>query len=227
MAPKKSWLFGRPPLPSSRLLNAPTSGSAPIPPIPIPGPLAPQHPGSLQRAYPDYVNGRASRLASDATLAVASMLNDIPSLPLAIAGPLAQIVDVVSGTIEAIKLMRQNKDECLHLITRVVNFLQSLVDEWRTSNVPIFDGSPTAARLFALRLYVFYQCLTFSLPMSSGSRNLMTIKDDATEWSRLSIWDSLIKRDRIKVAISRHGDNLTDCLSSFQVSIHDVTVLVR
>jgi len=47
----------------------------------------------------------------------------------------------------------------------------------------------------------------------------MSIRDDTKRWSRLSIWDSFTKRERIKVAISRHGENLTDCFNTFQVSV--------
>ena len=53
----------------------------------------------------------------------------------------------------------------------------------------------------------------------------MTIRDDTTEWSRLGLLDSYIKRDRIKVAVSRHGENLTDCFSTFQVRAYSVPSL--
>ena len=160
----------------------------------------------------------------DAAVAVVSVLKAVPALPMAIATPWNQIVDVVSGMIDAVKLMRDNRDECTHLITRVTKFLQSLVDEWRESNVQILDGTPTAARLMALRRYVFHHRCAFPVTKYAcfGGRNLMTIRDDTTKWSRLGLLDSYIKRDRIKVAISRHGENLTDCFSTFQVRAHSI-----
>ena len=91
----------------------------------------------------------------DATLNIASMLGDIPTLPPALAGPLTQIADVVSVTVDAVKLMRENQDECAHLVSRVLRFLRSLIDNLRASNVTIADSTLTAANLFTLRRYVF------------------------------------------------------------------------
>ncbi|KAF9514634.1 hypothetical protein BS47DRAFT_867759 [Hydnum rufescens UP504] len=66
-------------------------------------------------------------------------------------------------------------------------------------NMPIVEGTPTATRLFTLK------------------RNLMAIRDDALRWSRFNVLDSLVKRDKIKTGISRHGENLTDCFNTFQI----------
>ena len=111
--------------------------------------------------------------------------------------------------IDAAKLM--------HLIAQVTKFLQSLVDEWAESNVQILDRTPTAAKLIILRRYVFCRLDVFSMLRYAcfGDSNLMTIRDDTTEWSRLGLLDSYIERDRIKVVISRHGWNLTDCFSMY------------
>jgi hypothetical protein len=105
----------------------------------------------LAQAYPDLIGDDANNSRWDAALAVASMLKDIPTLPLVLAGPLAQIADVMSGTIDSLKLMRDNREECIHLVDRVVKFLQALIADLKMSNMPIADGTPTAARLFALR----------------------------------------------------------------------------
>jgi hypothetical protein len=101
--------------------------------------------------YPDYINSHSSSPGWDAVVAISSILEHIPALPQPIAGSLRQVVDVVSGIIRTINLMRQNRNDCAHLINRVVRFLQSLVDDLRASKAPILDGTPTTARLFALR----------------------------------------------------------------------------
>jgi hypothetical protein len=129
--------------------NDPNPGGPPSIAQPTSGPST-----APQPAYPDYINENA-RPGWDAALSMASILDDIPNLPLALAGPLSQVLDVISGMIDAVKAMREGKDGCKHLIFRVLKFLQSLVDESRRSNVPIIEDTPTAARLFALKRFVF------------------------------------------------------------------------
>lgn len=90
---------------------------------------------------------------------MALILDDIPALPLALAGPLTQVLDVMSGMINAVNTMRETKDGCARLIYRVLRFLQSLVVELRTIKATVPDDTPTAARLFALKRCVFlYAC---------------------------------------------------------------------
>jgi hypothetical protein len=147
------------PMPSSRHFSRsrPTVSSAsPQSNDPTPGPppsIAQSTPGpstTPQPAYPDYMNENTTP-GWDAAVAMASMLDNIPTLPLVLAGPLSQVLDVISGMIDAVKAMREGKDGCEHLIFRVLRFLQSLVDESRGSSMPIVEGTPTAARLFALK----------------------------------------------------------------------------
>jgi hypothetical protein len=123
-------------------------------PISVTRPTTPGPPTAPQPEYPDYINENVSR-GWDAAVAMASMLDDLPNLPLALAGPLSQVLDVVSGMIDAVKAMRDGKDGCRHLVFRVLKFLQALVDESRGSDAPIVDGTPTATRLFALKRCVF------------------------------------------------------------------------
>ncbi|KAF9514640.1 hypothetical protein BS47DRAFT_868085 [Hydnum rufescens UP504] len=171
--------------------NDPAPGGPPSIAQSTPGPST-----APQPAYPDYMNENTSP-GWDAAVAMASMLDNIPSLPLALAGPLSQVLDVISGMIDAVKAVREGKHGCEHLIFRVLKFLQSLVDESRGSSVPIVEGTPTAARLFALK------------------RNVMAIRDDALRWSQLSLVKRYAKREEIKIEISRHGENLTDCFHTF------------
>jgi hypothetical protein len=46
----------------------------------------------------------------------------------------------------------------------------------------------------------------------------MAIRDDTLRWSQLSLLKRYAKREEIKIAISRHGENLTDCFYTFLVS---------
>ncbi|KAF9511483.1 hypothetical protein BS47DRAFT_1346836 [Hydnum rufescens UP504] len=67
------------------------------------------------------------------------------------------------------------------------------------SKVPILDGTPTAARLFALK------------------SNLMSIQENTERWSHLGALGAYVKSEEIKVAISRHTDNLMDYFSTCQI----------
>jgi hypothetical protein len=89
----------------------------------------------------------------DVALAVTSVLEDIPDIPLLLATPLNQVLDVVSRIRDAVKSMRDGQDECTHLLFRVLKFLQFLVDGLKGRNIP--DSTPTASSLFALKRYVF------------------------------------------------------------------------
>ena len=126
-------LFGRFWLPSVPALtppNALTSESALIAPSVLQEPPAP-----LRRVYPDHAGHDTSGPHWGDALVATSIVNDIPTLPLAIAVPLTQIADIVSVTLDAVKVMRENREECTHLVDRVVRFLRSLIDNLKASNV--------------------------------------------------------------------------------------------
>ncbi|KAF8342543.1 hypothetical protein F5887DRAFT_350425 [Amanita rubescens] len=178
---------------------APSSASPEIATSHHPNPPIPQLFQPPQQPYSDSIQDGAGGSHWDAALALPSILTDIRSLPPGLVGPLSQVADVVSSTVEAVKLMRENKDECAHLLSRVVRHLRALVATMRGSNVSFTDGTPIAVCLIALK------------------SNLMAIRDDAERWSRLSILDSLFKRERIKTAILMHRDNLNDCFAAFQM----------
>ena len=159
--PPRLWPFRKPRVPTSTPTNAATSsGSATIGLNVLPDPPTPQSPERPPREYPDYVDSDASGPRWDAPLALPSIFIDIPTLPPGLAGPLTQVADVVSSTVEAVKLMRENREECAHLVSRVVRFLRSLIDNVRASNVSFSDGTPTAASLIALKRYIFHRCCT-------------------------------------------------------------------
>ncbi|KAF9507664.1 hypothetical protein BS47DRAFT_1488726 [Hydnum rufescens UP504] len=125
--------------------------------------------------------------AWDAALVMSSLIRDMPALPLALSGPLTQVFDVAGEVIEAVKTMRDGRDGCTQLIVRVMKFLESFVGGLKGSNIP--DNTAVASSLFILR------------------RNLMAICADANDG----------RRDQIMSAISRHGENLTDCFHAFQI----------
>jgi hypothetical protein len=137
---------------------------------------------------------------------MASILDDLPNLPLVLTDPLSQVLDVISEIIDAVKAMREGKHACEYLIFQVLKFLQSLADESWASDVAI-----AATRLFALKLWVFLNPHPFSvLIISFGDRNLMEFRDDALRWSRLNVFDRYLMRDNINIAISRHGKKMSD-----------------
>jgi hypothetical protein len=185
--------------------------------------ILPDRPSASQSVYPDYLNDIAGP-GWDAALAVASIMEDIHAVPLALINPLTQVLDVVSGIRDAVKKMRDGKDGCTHLIFRVLKFLHSLVDGLKGRNIP--DSTPTASSLFTLRRYVIQIPRTFSILKYNsflyGHSNLMAIHADATRWSHLHLVKRYVQRDKIMTAISRHGDNLTDCLHTFQVSVYSI-----
>ncbi|KAF9503935.1 hypothetical protein BS47DRAFT_735403 [Hydnum rufescens UP504] len=153
-------------------------------------------PVAPQPVYPHYPK-KTARLPLDVALAVASILEDIPAVPLELIIPLTQVLDVISGIWDAVKAMRDGKDRWVDLLFRVLRFVHSLVDRLKGRNIP--DSTPTASSLFTLK------------------SNLMAISADATRWSRLRLVTRYIRRDKVMTAISMHGDNVTDCLHTFQI----------
>ncbi|KAF9504625.1 hypothetical protein BS47DRAFT_1354984 [Hydnum rufescens UP504] len=148
-----------------------------------------------QPVYPNYLNDTTGR-GWDATLLVSSMIRDIPVLPPALSGPLAQVFHGVLEVIEAVKTLRDGRDECTQLMVRVTRFLGSFVEELKGKNV---DDTRIASSLHLL------------------SRNLMIIHADATRWSHLNIVERYLQRDKVMNAIARHEENLTNCFHTFQI----------
>ncbi|KAF9509126.1 hypothetical protein BS47DRAFT_178076 [Hydnum rufescens UP504] len=136
----------------------------------------PEPPLTPQPVYLHYLHETAGP-GWDVALAVTSLSEDIPAVPLALTAPLTQVLDVVSGIRVAVKTMRDGKDECTHLLFRVLKFLHSLVDGLKGRNIP--DSTPTASSLFALK------------------SNLMAISADATRWSRLRLVTRYIRRIKL------------------------------
>jgi hypothetical protein len=113
--------------------------------------LAPVYPTALPRASQQYITNGLSLWDSD--VAVASILDAVIALPAAFVQPVTQVLDVASGVVKAVKTMREGKRGFERLLRRVLNILQSLVDELRTIDGPIDADTPTVKRLSALERY--------------------------------------------------------------------------
>jgi hypothetical protein len=184
----------------------------------------PEPPAMPQPSYPDYLNQNAGP-GWDAALVVTSIIRDIPALPRGLSGSLTQVLDVVAEVMEAVKTMHNGRDGCTQLIVRVTKFLESFVGGLKGSNIP--DNTAIASSLFFLRGYASQFPCTISTVkyISFSDRNLMAICADAKRWSGLNLWRSYIRRDQIMTGISRHEQNLTECLHTFQVSVNLIVPL--
>jgi hypothetical protein len=202
----------------SRIRRSVKSPSAPSNDSSRNGPFTSAHPDP-QPSYPDYLNENAGS-GWDAALIMSSIIRDMPALPRALSGPLTQVFDVVAEVIDAVKTMRNGRDGCTHLIVRVTKFLESFVAGLKGSN--ILDNTAIASSLIILRRYAsqFPSTISTVKYISFGHRNLMAICADAKRWSSLNPLSRYIQRDQIMIAISRHGENLTDCFHAFQVSVY-------
>ncbi|KAF9512194.1 hypothetical protein BS47DRAFT_1101734 [Hydnum rufescens UP504] len=87
----------------------------------------PEPPVMPQPVYLHYLHETAGP-GWDVALAVTSISEDIPAVPLALTAPLTQVLDVVSGMRDAVNTMGDGKDECTHILFRVLKILHSLVN---------------------------------------------------------------------------------------------------
>ena len=167
----------------TRSHRTPTDPSSSSPPTPSHSGFVPAEahtirvpPAAPLQAYPDYIHSEAARFGwISATRSLESLLTVIPSiLPLALIGPLIQVAYIMSGMIEAVKTMRDGRDECMHLTFRVLTFLHSLADELRGGNVRILDGSPLALRLYALKRWCF-PYIIFVYPLGFNEVTLLLV----------------------------------------------------
>lgn len=163
---------------------------------------------------------RGGRPRWDPGLALASILDAVVTLPQVFVEPITHVLSVVSGMVEAVETMRDGKYGFERLLHRVLKFLQSLMDELQTINEPLDADTPTVKRLLALERCVLHDQRTSSVLnyLSLCGSNLIAIRDDAIRCAGLNLLDRFLKRDEIKAALSKHGEELTDCFSMFQVS---------
>jgi hypothetical protein len=83
------------------------------------------------------------------SLTIVTLFKDVASL-IPHAGPLSQILGVTRHLILVVNEMRSNRNGCEELVQRVLLFMRNLVEDLSRANVPLQDGTPTAARLYAL-----------------------------------------------------------------------------
>jgi hypothetical protein len=98
--------------------------------------------------YADYTDGEAGRILGGVLTIVElfqTVTNFIPH-----AGPLPQILCVTKELITAINQMQDNKDDCKHLVERIICYMKNIIEELTRMNVPLVAGTPTAARLYVL-----------------------------------------------------------------------------
>lgn len=71
------------------------------------------------------------------------------------AGPsLCAVFEAAQQLITAVGEMQDNKDDCEHLLERILLFVQGVAEELRMLDTTFPEASSTAARLRALSLYV-------------------------------------------------------------------------
>jgi hypothetical protein len=101
--------------------------------------------------YTDYTNVNIADQILTGSLTIITLFKQVANL-IPHAGPLSQVLGATKELIGVINEMGDNKDDCEHLVERVLLFIKSLVEELSQMNVPLQDGTPTAARLYALLL---------------------------------------------------------------------------
>lgn len=85
------------------------------------------------------------------SLTIVTLFKDVSAL-IPHAGPLTQVMGVTKELISVINEMKDNKDGCEYLVERVLLFVKNLIEEMTRMNVPLRDGTPTAARVYALAM---------------------------------------------------------------------------
>lgn len=71
-------------------------------------------------------------------------------------GPLSVVFGAAQQLIAVVGEMKDNRDECEHLLERILLFISGVAEELRVSNVVLVEGSSTAARLQTLLWYVLF-----------------------------------------------------------------------
>lgn len=101
--------------------------------------------------YTEFTREKLSDQILSGSLTIVTLFKEIANV-IPNAGPLAQILGVTKELILVINEMKDNKEGCEDLVERILKFVKNLADELKRMNVPLYDGTPTAARLYALLL---------------------------------------------------------------------------
>jgi hypothetical protein len=105
------------------------------------------------RVYADYTYMSVADHVVTGAQTIVNLFRDVSTL-VPNAGPLQQVMSVTGQLISIVKEIRDNKEDCEHLIERILLFVKNLAKECSQLNVPILHGTPTAARLYTLTMYV-------------------------------------------------------------------------
>ena len=87
----------------------------------------------------------------DGSLTIITLFKEI-AIIIPHAGPLAGVLGVTKELILVINEMRDNRSGCIDLVERILCFVRHLAEELVRMNIPVQEGTPTAARLYALSL---------------------------------------------------------------------------
>ncbi|KIJ23083.1 hypothetical protein M422DRAFT_39808 [Sphaerobolus stellatus SS14] len=129
---------------------------------------------------------------------VATLLKEVSEL-IPFASPLSSALGVTKELIAIINQMRDNDEGCSFLAIRILRILKTLGEEQGRLNELMRDGTPRRVRLSELET------------------NIEAIKHDAEQWKKLSPFERFWARDKIKGAIDKHKNNLTDSMALFQI----------
>ena len=108
-------------------------------------------PATELTVYTDPTSTTLADRILDGSLTVVTLFKEIASL-IPHAGPLAQVLGVTKELILVVNEMRDNRDGCVDLVERILRFIRHLAEELVRMNIPVQEGTPTAARLYALTL---------------------------------------------------------------------------
>lgn len=108
-------------------------------------------PGTTLTAFTDPTSTTLPERILDGSLTIVTLFKEIAGL-IPHAGPLAQVLGVTKELIIIVNEMRDNRDGCVDLVERILRFVRHLAEELVRMNIPVQEGTPTAARLYALSL---------------------------------------------------------------------------
>jgi hypothetical protein len=106
-----------------------------------------------ERIYADYAHMSKTDHAIAATQTVITLFKEVSSL-VPHAGPLQQVLGITGQLITIINDVREFKDECENLIRRILGVVKILVEDVLRLSAPMLHGTPTAARVYTLAMYV-------------------------------------------------------------------------
>jgi hypothetical protein len=134
-----------------------------------------------ERIYADYVHMSKTDHAIAATKTIVTLFKEVSSL-VPQAGPLQQVLGITEQLITIINDVREFKDDCENLVRRILGVVKVLVEDVSRLSAPLLHGTPTAARVYTLAMYVLslsFVSLRSPLHSSAGisRRSRMMWKD--------------------------------------------------